>query len=115
MQDQYRRLTWILVLGKPSARDHPDEGLAHYLLMTAKDSVRGMPTTRGCGQLHLLACEGLERDLLHANSVHAGSDALAAGSLRTSGWQIGGKSRVDRELLTASTQVRLRRMTTRRK
>ena len=28
-----------------------------------------MSTSRGCGQLHLLACEGLERDLLHANSV----------------------------------------------
>src|SRR5215203_1650190 len=87
MQDQHRRLTWILVLGKPSARDHADEGLAHHLLMTAKDSVRGMPTTRGCGQVHLLACEGLERDFLHANSVHARSDALAAGGLRTGGWQ----------------------------
>src|SRR5829696_7003557 len=69
MKNQHRRLPRILVLGKPSARDHADEGLAHHLLMTAVDSVRRMPTTRGSGQLHLLACEGLERDLLHANSV----------------------------------------------
>src|SRR5215212_11625064 len=71
MQDQHRRLARILVLGKLSARDHADEGLAHHLLMTAKDSVRGMSTTRGSGQLHLLPCESLERDLLHANSVPA--------------------------------------------
>ena len=61
--------------GKPSARDHADEGLAHHLLMTTEDSVRGMSTTRGGGQLHLLACEGLEGDLLHANSVPSPSDA----------------------------------------
>src|SRR5215213_10846089 len=71
MQDQHRRLARILVLGKLSARDHADEGLAHHLLMTAKDSVRGMSTTRAGGQLHLLPCESLERDLLHANSVPA--------------------------------------------
>ena len=42
VQDQRRRLTRILVLGKPSACDHSDEGLAHHLFMTAKDSVRGV-------------------------------------------------------------------------
>src|SRR5215218_5268811 len=74
--DQRRRLARILVLGKASAHDHADHSLPQHLLMTAVDGVRGVPTTRSCSQLDLLACKGVERDLLHANSVPSRSDAL---------------------------------------
>ena len=67
------------MLGKASAGNHADHCLPQHFLMTAKDSVCGMSTARSCGQFHLLACEGLDGDLLHANSVPTRNDAGRSG------------------------------------
>ena len=73
--------------------NHSDHCLTQHLLMTAVDSVRGVSTTRCCGQFHLLACQGIERDLLHANSVPTRNDAGRPGV------------RVGKQCLTASCSV----------
>jgi len=80
VQDQHRRLAWILVLGKASARFHVENWLAQYLLMTAEDGVRGVSTSRGYSQLHLLTGHGVERDFLHDSSLPL--DATIAAGLR---------------------------------
>jgi PhzF family phenazine biosynthesis protein len=52
--------------------------------VTAEDGIGGVPTSCRRGQFHLLPCECLKRDLLHANSVaFPGADALHA----TQSWQ----------------------------
>ena len=49
--------------------DHADHGLAEHFLVTAEDGIRGVSTSGGGSQLHLLARESLEGDLLHGNSL----------------------------------------------
>jgi AraC-like DNA-binding protein len=57
------------VLGQVGVLDHPDDGLPEHLLVTAVHGVRGVAATCGRCPLDLLTGQGVERGLLHDDSL----------------------------------------------